>query len=178
MSLFTLAKSAFSNFLCNVTHRFLTLQSESRHNFAYSEKFLPNTCLDLAFFRNTIKVTLSCFSRRIKFSVKTDGANSDISFLDFRYQEVECRMYFYFQLINVTTHKKAGFSRVFFGFYLCMFFFSIRYQWQRCVTDTQKNSWTERGWMEEEAALLRGTILDTSDIIMILWHNVYDIIVL
>jgi len=128
MSLFTLAKSAFSNFLCNVTHRFLTLQSESRHNFAYSEKYLPNTSLDLAFLRNSIKVTLSCFSRQIKIFVKTDGANSYISFLDFRYQEVEYRMYFYFQLINVTTHKKQAFHGFFFGFYLCMFFFSIRYQ--------------------------------------------------
>ena len=125
MSLFTLAKSAFSNFLCNVTHRFLTLQSESRHNFAYSEKFLPNTCLDLAFFRNTIKVTLSCFSRQIKFSVKTDGANSDISFLDFKYQEVECRMYFYFQLINVTTHTK---KQAFHGFFLAFIYACSSFQ--------------------------------------------------
>ena len=136
-------------FLCNFTHRFLNLQSESRHNFAYSEKFLPNASLDLAFLQNTIDVTLSCFSRQIKFSVKTDGANSDISFVDFRYQEVECRISIFNWSMSQHTkkHPQIGFSRVFFGFYLCMFFFSIRYQWHRCVTDTQKNSWTERGWM-------------------------------
>ena len=123
---------------------------------------------------------MSCFSRQIKFSVKTDGANSDsISFFVFRYQEVERRISIFNWSMSQHT-KKAFTNRLFtgfFGFYLCMFFFSIRYQWQRCVTDTQKNSWNERGWMEE-AVLLRGTILDTSDIIMILWHNVYDIIVL
>ena len=125
----------FFQFLCNFTHRFLTLRSEFRNNFSFSEKFL-------AFFQNTIEVTLSCFSRQIKFSVKTDVANSDISFVDFRYQEVECRISIFNWSMSQHTkkHPQIGFSQIFLAFYLCMFFFSIRYQWHRCVTDTHKKT--------------------------------------
>ena len=92
------------------------------HNLAYSEKLLPNTSLDLAFFQNTIEISkLSCFSRQIKFSVKTHGANSDTSFVDFRYQEVECRISIFNWSMSQHTkkHPQIGFSQIFLAFFIC-----------------------------------------------------------